>query len=100
MSTGRRTARYARSPEGYPFVVFEYAGREVAHGFDHTKQALFDRGLVYLGGDFERVVPPIDVTIDGTTTRLRGFVRDPEVHAIVDAFFRAVERGGVRPGPV
>lgn len=99
MSTGRRTARYARSPEGYPYVVFDWDGQEVVHGFDTTKAALFDRGLVYLGPDFEGRVPPIEVTIDGTTTRLRGFVADPGVTAVVAAFFRAVEQGGFRPGP-
>ena len=99
MSTGRRTARYERSPEGYPFVVFDWDGLEVVHGFDTTKAALFDRGLVYLGPDFEARVPPIDVTIEGTRTRLRGFVADPGVTGVVAAFFRAVEDGSFRPGP-
>jgi len=99
MSTGRRTARYERSPEGYPFVVFDWGGREVAHGFDHTKAQLFERGLVYLGPAFETAVPPIDVTIEGTRTRLRGFVRDPGVTQVVGEFFRAVESGTFRPGP-
>lgn len=91
MSTGSRTARYGVGPEGHPYVVFDWEGREVVHGDEFTKPALLERGLVFLGPDFERAVPPIDVTIDGTTTRLRGFVRDPEVVRIVAEFFRVME---------
>jgi hypothetical protein len=100
MSTGRRAARYEKSPEGYPFVVFDWDGREVAHGFDSTKGPLFERGLVYLGPEFVGRVPPQTVTIEGTTTRFYGFVKDPEVTRIVDTFFRALEDGSFRVGPV
>ena len=98
MATGS-APRYELGPEGHPYVRFTWRGREIVHGLDVTKPALLEQGLVFLGPDFERRVPPIDVTIEGQTTRLRGFVRDPEVTRIVGAFFRALEDGTFRPGP-
>jgi hypothetical protein len=94
-----RGAWYVRSPEGYPFVVFDYAGRRASHGFDGTKQPLFAQGLTYLGPVFERAVPPIDVEVEGRRETFYGFTADPRVWWIVDAFFRALEAGRFREGP-
>lgn len=100
MSSGRRLSARYEEGGGYPFVVFAYAGREVAHGFDSTKPTLFDQGLVYLGPAFEGRVPPITVTVEGRRERLEGFTADPEVLRVVGAFFRALEGGTFSPGQV
>ena len=91
--------RYVQDAWGHAGVVFDWEGFTVCHGDDFTKAALFELGLVYLGPEWARRVPPIDVTFGRTTTRLLGFTEAPAVWQVVDTFFRALREGTFRTGP-
>lgn len=81
--------------QGHPELHFEYKGRTAKLGTE-IKPTLYEAGIVFLGPDFEQLVP--EIVFKRTT--LRGFTQDPKVFALYDAFGKSVMNGTFKPGPV
>jgi hypothetical protein len=99
-----RNARWVRLPglgQGYPALVFEWRGHPVTIAATHgsPRRLWFDMGLVFLGAEWERRVPPLERTVEGQSHTLRGFTDDPAVHALVGRYLRALETRTWREGP-
>lgn len=78
---------------GLPMLLIEFAsGHTAAIGHMSQKLNLVQMGLVFLGADFENLVPPIFLAGDPSDGRgditFYGFSQDPVVAAAVQEFFR------------
>ena len=89
-----RNPRYVQD-QGYSVLEVEINGR-LARIFLEQKPTLYEAGIIFLGGEFESVLPAI---VFGSLT-LRGFTNDPEILRLYDEFGQAVEEGRFEPGPV
>lgn len=99
MSLPLQNARYEWLDD-YPVLRVEVMGR-TATLVPETKPAIHAAGLVFLGGEFAELVPPITLRPpDGGPTVLRGFAADPRLFRLHDAFGRACGDGSFRAGPV
>lgn len=86
--------RYALN-QGHPELHFELFGRTAQLSVE-TKEILNENGIVFLGADFERLVPEIE--LNGTV--LRGFTNDPEIFRLYDQFGHAVMNRTFKPGAI
>lgn len=84
-----------RRIDGYPVLELLIDGKQVRIMLEE-KPSLHQAGLVFLGADWEGVVP--DIEFRGTT--LRGFVQDPEILKLYDDFGKAVSSGNFRVGAI
>jgi hypothetical protein len=81
--------------QGHPELHFELFGR-TAQLSAETKEILNEAGIVFLGGAFKNLVPPIEFR--GKT--LRGYTDDPEIFRLYDQFGHAVMNGTFKPGAI
>jgi hypothetical protein len=84
----------------YPLLKLSIDGRP-AYLMAEQKPTLARAGILFLGGEFEDVVPAIDFQPDdGEPIILRGFTRDPVVFALWCQFTDATSDGSFEPGSV
>lgn len=92
-------ARYERE-DGYAILRVEVDGKVATIGTE-WKPSLRAAGIVFLGSDFQGVMPPIDFEpSDGGLTTLRGCTRDVRMVRLYDQFWSDANSGSFTPGPV
>lgn len=67
---------------------------------DHRRQISRGHGAVFLGADFEDLVPPINGVGQDRNTSLRGFTKNDDVVQIAQKFIDDIDAGEFEDGKV
>ena len=59
--------------------------------YSPEKPSIHQAGLVFLGAEFEEVVPPLTLKVQGRKNVLRGFSDDEDLFEIYDRFAKALQ---------
>lgn len=86
--------RYVRQ-QGYPLLELEIDGITTRIE-PPRKPSIHAAGLVFIGGEFHDLVPPIE--FKGTT--LKGFTNNPDIFRLTDQLGRAANDGTFQVGAI
>jgi len=84
-----------------PYMLITING-QLARVFREQKPDLVEQGILFVGAEFEDVLPPIYLPADPEIGRgpltLRGFLQDPQLATRYRQFEREVDAGTFQPG--
>lgn len=83
-----------RFVEGFPLLSFKADGKPVDLGHE---QQIIHYGLVYLGADWEELVPILARKVGKTGKRFMGCTDDPRVLRMVRDFLQAIQDDTFEP---